>query len=217
MQYNREMGDLVTLLKPLIDKLPWWVPTALAVLPIIGGAFKGFWEIRKTRAEARKAELDLKERRDKERAELAASREKERSVSTPSEFPQFTPVSKMTWYVAIAFAIANGWQFVSMSISGPLTTMNVAAMGLNFFAAIWCFSTPLFITLLRHIAHAQRVHLYLVEFSLHAEHELLKTMLSGQKETVIQICKDLLNANHEALVQILKQLEEMKRGDKAEE
>jgi hypothetical protein len=51
-EYEREMSDVVTLLKPLIDKLPLWALSAFALLAIIWCAFKGYWEIRKTRAEA---------------------------------------------------------------------------------------------------------------------------------------------------------------------
>jgi hypothetical protein len=81
------MSDFVTLLKPVIDKLPWWVPATFALLAIIWGVLKGFWEIRKTRAEARNAEWELKDRINKKKAEIGALRVEERP-SKDSAFPE---------------------------------------------------------------------------------------------------------------------------------
>ena len=58
------------------------------------------------------------------------------------------------------------------------------------------------------------MHLWLVEFSLDAQFELVRTMLINEGEALIEVSKELLGANHEVLVEIVKRLDEIKRQNK---
>jgi hypothetical protein len=104
----------------------------------------------------------------------AEAREQKPSPSKVSDFPVFTPVSRKAWLLFVALAILNFGVLISVAIEEPLTTRNVVLIALNFFATAWSLATPIFITLLRTIAHAQKVHLWLVEFAFKEQFGLIK-------------------------------------------
>jgi hypothetical protein len=167
----------------------------------------------------------------------AEAREQKPSPSKVSDFPVFTPVSRKAWLLFVALAILNFGVLISVAIEEPLTTRNVVLIALNFFATAWSLATPIFITLLRTIAHAQKVHLWLVEFAFKEQFGLIKNYFDLTKTyfdftkgrfqnqfdftaTMVKCVQDLFKTmldhkeliTHQELVeQIRKQLDEIDR------
>lgn len=83
---KREMNEeVVKLLKPLTDKLPWWLLAAIAIPVTIGFLFKwywsSYWEIRKLMAETKLAEA-------REKAEIGALKEQKPPPSEVSDLSE---------------------------------------------------------------------------------------------------------------------------------
>ena len=108
----------------------------------------------------------------------------------------------MTWCLSTVLGVGNGFGFLFISTSEPLTTFKAAMMAHSLFSSVFSYLTPVFLTLLRTIAHAQTVHLWMADFSF--------------KEQLVLV-QEMLGANNEVLSQICKQLDKSNRGDKAEE
>jgi hypothetical protein len=228
---NGDMGNLVTLLKPLTDALPWWVIAVIAVPVTIGFLVKwswsSYWSLRKLAVETKLKEEEFAER-IKKKAELGALREKEPPPSEVSDFPEFKPVSGKVWLFSIALAILNELGFVYISISEPLTSLKVALMTLSFFSGVWSLATPIFTTLLRTMTYTLKVHLWLVRFSFKEQLALMrssfqeqadfsKTMLSTNSELFQKISdtdreffQKMLSTDRELFGQIGKEIEEIK-------
>ena len=128
-KYQHDMSDVVTLLKPLTDKLPWWALVSIAVPVTIGFLVKwywsSYWSIRNLMVETKLKEDELEER-NKKKAETAALKEQKPPLSNVSDYPKFEPVSTKAWFLFTALAIFNFLALVPVSLSEPLTTLKAA-------------------------------------------------------------------------------------------
>jgi len=77
--------------------------------------------IRKAAADAKIAEAEYKEGREK--AQTALRQQKNDNLY---DFPEFRPVSKTTWFLSIVLAISNVLAFLLIPTGPPMTAWKVA-------------------------------------------------------------------------------------------
>jgi hypothetical protein len=175
------MSDVVTLLKPLTDKLPWWALVSIAVPVTIGFLVKwywsSYWSIRNLMVETKLKEDELEER-NKKKAETAALKEQKPPLSNVSDYPKFEPVSTKAWFLFTALAIFDFLALVPVSLSEPLTTLKAALIAISILCNIWCLATPFITTLLRTLTHSLEVHVWIAS-TFYKEHAWIAMEQSG--------------------------------------